>query len=135
MGICYLMQGAQTVALWQPRGMEWGGRWKGGSRGKWHMYSTNSSISHLVMPNSLQPCRLQPIRLLCPWDSSGENIGVGCHFLLQGIVPTQGLNPGLLPCRQILYYLSYRKAHMYTYGWFMLTYDRNQYIIQQISSN
>ena len=32
---------------------------------------------------------------------------MGCHFLLQGIFPTQGLNPGLLHCRQILYRLSY----------------------------
>ena len=35
------------------------------------------------------------------------NTGVGCHFLLQGIFPTQELNPGLLNCRQILYGLSY----------------------------
>ena len=31
-------------------------------------------------------------RLLCPWDSPGKNIGVGCYFLLQGIFPTQGSN-------------------------------------------
>ena len=43
--------------------------------------------------------------LLCPWDFSGKNIGVGCHSL-QGIFPTQGLNLGLLHCRQILYHLS-----------------------------
>ncbi|KAM7244171.1 hypothetical protein CapIbe_004779, partial [Capra ibex] len=36
-----------------------------------------------------------PTRLLCPWDSSGKNAGVGCHSLLQGIFPTQGLNPRL----------------------------------------
>ena len=29
-------------------------------------------------------------------DSPGKNIGMGCHFLLQGIFPTQGSNPGLL---------------------------------------
>ena len=34
-------------------------------------------------------------RLLCPWDFPGKDTGVGCHFLLQGIVPTQGLNPRL----------------------------------------
>ena len=33
---------------------------------------------------------------LCPWDSPGKNTGVGCHFFLQGIFPTQGLNPLLL---------------------------------------
>ena len=46
---------------------------------------------------------LQPARLLCPWDFSGKNTGVGCHFLLQGIFPTQGSNLDLLHCRQILY--------------------------------
>ena len=34
--------------------------------------------------------------LLCPWDSPGKNTGVCCHALLQGIFPTQGLNPNLL---------------------------------------
>ena len=46
------------------------------------------------MSNSLQPYGLQPARLLCPWDSAGKNTGVGSHSLLQGIFPTQGLNPG-----------------------------------------
>ena len=32
----------------------------------------------------------------CPWDSPGENTGVGCRALLQGVFPTQGLNPHLL---------------------------------------
>ena len=38
----------------------------------------------------------------------GKSTGVGCHFLLQGIFPTQGLNPGLLHCRQTLYRLSHQ---------------------------
>ena len=37
-----------------------------------------------------------PARLLYPWDFPGENPGVGCHFLLQGIALNQGLNPHLL---------------------------------------
>ena len=48
------------------------------------------------MSKSLQPCGLYPARLLCPWDFAGKNIGVGCHFLLQGIFPTQESNPHLL---------------------------------------
>ena len=36
------------------------------------------------------------------WNSPGKDTGVGCHSLLQGIFLTQGLNPGLLHCRQIL---------------------------------
>ena len=59
-----------------------------------------------VVSDSLQPHRLQPARLLSPWDSSGKNTGVGCHALLQGIFLTQGSNPCLLPCRWILYPLS-----------------------------
>ena len=35
-------------------------------------------------------------RLLCPWDFPGKNTGVVCHFLLQGIFLTQGLNLSLL---------------------------------------
>ena len=35
-------------------------------------------------------------------------LGVGCHFLLQGIFLTQESNPGLLHCRQILYQLSHQ---------------------------
>ena len=38
----------------------------------------------------------------CLWDFTGNNTGVGCHFLLQGIFPTQGSNPGLPHCRQML---------------------------------
>ena len=39
---------------------------------------------------------LQPTRLLCPWDSPGKNTEMGCHALLQGIFPTQGLSPHIL---------------------------------------
>ena len=48
--------------------------------------------------------------LYSPWDSPGQNTGVGSRSLLQGIFPTQGSNPGLLPCRQILYQLDQREA-------------------------
>ena len=44
-----------------------------------------------------------------PWDSPGKNTGVGCHSLPQRIFLTQGSNPGLLHCRQILCHLSYRE--------------------------
>ena len=45
-----------------------------------------------------------------PGDSPGENTGVDCHALLQGIFPTQGSNSGLLYCRQILYHLSHQQT-------------------------
>ena len=38
----------------------------------------------------------QPVMLLCSWNFPGKNTGVACHFLLQGIFPTQGLNLHLL---------------------------------------
>ena len=47
----------------------------------------------------LWPNGLYPTRLLCPWDFLGKNTGVGCHFLLQEIFPTQGSNLGLPHCR------------------------------------
>ena len=43
-----------------------------------------------------------------PWDSPGQNTGVGSLSLLQGIFPTQGLTPGLPHCRRILYQLSHK---------------------------
>ena len=43
-----------------------------------------------------------PTRLFCAWDSPGKNTGVGCHSLLHGTFRTQGLNSGLLYCRQIV---------------------------------
>ena len=64
------------------------------------------SVSHSVVSDTLPPHGLNPARLLCPWNFPGKNTGVGCHALLYGIFPTQGLNPGLLHCRQILYRLS-----------------------------
>ena len=51
---------------------------------------------------------LRPHGLYSPWDSPGQNTGVGSRSLLQGIFPTQGSNPGLPHCRQILYQLSYK---------------------------
>ena len=46
--------------------------------------------------------------LYSPWNSPVQNTGVGSLSLLQGIFPTQGLNPGLLHCRWILYQLSHK---------------------------
>ena len=48
---------------------------------------------------------LWPHGLYSPWNSPGQNTGVGNRSLLQGIFPTQGSNPGLPHCRQILYQL------------------------------
>ena len=56
-------------------------------------YSSESE-SHSVLSNSLWPHGLYS-----PWSSPGQNTGVDSLSLLQGIFPTQGLNPGILHCR------------------------------------
>ena len=65
-------------------------------------------VKSSVMSDSLRPHGLQPTRLLCPWAFPGKSSGVGYHFLLQGIFPTQGSNLSLLHCRQMLYPLSHQ---------------------------
>ena len=68
-----------------------------------------SVLGDSVVSNPCQPLKTPwtgPTRLLCPWDSPGKNAEAGSHSLLQGIFPTQGLNPGLLCCRWILYHLN-----------------------------
>ena len=66
----------------------------------------SESESHLVLSDSLRPHGLYS-----PWNSLGQNTGVGSLSLLQGIFPTQGLNSGLPPCRRILYQLSHKEAN------------------------
>ena len=67
-----------------------------------HSLSENSQVKRLQYPWTV------PARLLCPCNSPGHNTGVGSLSLLQGIFPTQGSNPGLPHCRQILYQLSHK---------------------------
>ena len=61
---------------------------------------SSESESHSVVSDSVRP-----YGLYSPRKSPGHNTGTGNYSLLQGIFPTQGLNPGLLYCRQILYHL------------------------------
>ena len=65
-------------------------RWKG-DKDRAHVCARTQSCL------TLQPPGLYPARLLRPWEAPGKNPGVGCHFLLQGIFPTQGSNLHLLP--------------------------------------
>ena len=60
--------------------------------------------SRSVVSDSFWPHGLCPTRLLHPWDFPGKSTEVGRHFPLQGILPTQGLNPDLPHCRQMLYW-------------------------------
>ena len=79
------------------------------------------SVSCSVLFDSLRPHRLQPARLLCPWDSPGKNTGMGCHALLQGIFPTQGSNPGLLHRRRSLCCLSHSNLRVNLFSSHSLT--------------
>ena len=54
------------------------------------------------------PALCEPKGLFSLWNSPGQNTGVGSLALLQGIVLSQGSNPGLPHCRQILYQLSHK---------------------------
>ena len=74
-------------------------------------YGNQVSLSkHLIMLSescSVVSDSLWPHGLYSPWNSLGQNTGVGRLYLFQEIFPTQRLNPGLLHCRWILYQLSY----------------------------
>ena len=63
------------------------------------------SESHSVVSSSLQPRGLYS-----PWNSPGQNTGVGSLSLLRRIVPTEGSNPGLLHCWQSLYQRSHKES-------------------------
>ena len=72
------------------------------SRVKVKVKITRSCLTPSVVSDSLWPHGLYS-----PWNSPGQNTGVGSLSLLQGIFPTQGSNPGLSHCRRIHYQLSY----------------------------
>ena len=61
------------------------------------VYKISFSVSFPVLVAqsclTLQPHELKPVGLLCPWVFPGKNAGVGCHFLLQGILPDRGIKP------------------------------------------
>ena len=59
---------------------------------------------------------LRPHGLHSPWNSPGQNTGVGGLSLFQGIFPTQGLKPGVPHCRWILYQLSHQGSPLREQG-------------------
>ena len=63
-----------------------------------------SSLVAKLCLTLLRPHGLQPTRPLCTWDSPGKNTGVGHHFLLQRIFPTQRWNPDLLRLLHLLHW-------------------------------
>ena len=79
--------------------------WLDKSVHNWFLWSLKGSESE---SRSVVSDSLWPHGLYSPWNSPGQNTGVGSLSLLQGIFPTQGPNPGLLHCGQILYQLSHK---------------------------
>ena len=68
----------------------------------------NLKVNVKVTQPCLTLCNPMDYTVYSPWNSPGQNTGVGSLSLLQGIFPTQGSNPGLPHCRQILYQLSHQ---------------------------
>ena len=101
-----IVQGSLLSDLWWPK-----------EKGEKKTVNICTCLGAQLCP-TLWPYGLSPARHICTWgfstrDSPGENTGVGCHTLLQGIVTTQGLNPGLHHCRRILYHLSHQGSQEY----------------------
>ena len=92
-GMCY------PVGGWYLAGNDWEGP------GVLSFLHLSESGSCSAVSDSLQPHGLHS-----PWNSLGQNTGVGFLFLLQGIFPTQGSNPVLPHCRWVLYRLSYQRS-------------------------
>ena len=102
------LQGRNTD-MWtqgEKRGMGWIGRLE-------LTYIHSCSVAS-VMSDSLQPRGLQSTWLLCPWNFSGRDTIVDCHFLLQGIFPTQGSKVCLLHWQVDSLPLSHHQSHIYT---------------------
>ena len=70
-----------------------------------HQWECKGKESRSGMSSSLRPHGIYN-----PWNSPGQNAGVGSLSLLQGIFPTQGLKPGFPHCRRILYQLSHKRS-------------------------
>ena len=96
----YLGGGQGMVTVW----FSWiyGAQWWNSPENSLEIIQQIESESCLVMSDSLWPHGLYH-----PWNSPGQNTGVGSLFLFQGIFPIQELNQGLLHCRHILCQLTY----------------------------
>ena len=107
------LSGSSVHGVFQARILEWVAI---SSRGSfWRREQTHIScvfgipgrfFTHWAIRECLTLC--DPHGLYSPWNSPGQNTEVDSHSLLQGIFPTQGLNPGLLHCRCILYQVSHQ---------------------------
>ena len=109
--------------------------WATFSHSSIYLYVKCRKYSHTRMPETWSPYRMKvkvKVAQSCPtlfnpWNSPGQNTGVGNRSLLQGIFPTQESNWGLLNYRQILYQLSYRGS-----PYKMNMNQRNRYILPNL---
>ena len=83
----------------------------GGVRSSTYEWDWMCLVAHLCL-TLCDPMDRSPPSSSVHGDSLGKNTGVGCHAILQGIFPTQGLNPGFPHCRWILYHLSHQGSYM-----------------------
>ena len=107
--------------------LSWAHQRTGQGRGKTLSLKESESESRFVVSNSLQP--QGPYS---PWNSPGQNIGVGSLSLLQGTFPTQGLNPDLPHHRQILYQLSHKESPPKGN---LISIMRSNYLLSSIKKN
>ena len=85
----FLIRQATVIRHHQGDDGEW--ETQGDGQGRWDTKGAMCCTVSSVVSNSLQPYWPQLTRLLCPWDSPGENTGVGYHALLQGVFPNIGI--------------------------------------------
>ena len=104
------LPGSSVHGIFQPRVLEWGAiAFSGPNSTRYKLWKAYLKVNVLVAqlcPTLCDPMDCSLPGCSCPWDFPGKNTGVGCHSLLQGTFPTQGSNPCLLHCRQILYHLN-----------------------------
>ena len=107
---------AEACELWLAPSSRWG-CWRPLALGVELSWWTCGALVGWAPPASLAvfgPAPTQPARLLCLWNSPGQNTGVVSHSLLQGMLQTQGSNPDLLHCTWTLYHLSHHGS-LYLY--------------------
>ena len=80
-----------------------------------YVYEVKWSEVTQSCPTLCNPMNCSLPGFLCPWDSPGRNTGVGCHFLLQEIFPTQGSNLGLLIAGRCFTFWATREVHICVY--------------------
>ena len=107
--------------------------------GFWFLKASACSILLLIHEVKWSECCsvmsdfLLPHELYGPWNSPGQNTGVGSLSLLQGIFPTQELNPGLPYCRQILYQLSH-KGNPLIHGFVLILNSASSWLLCPIQT-